>query len=165
VTVLWHGEQPVGICIFTASPRNLSQRHRFFGLKGNPSSISLKLLDRQIFLLSRVVLHPMYRGAGIAAAFVRRSCELCPRPWIETQAQMGWVNPFFEKAGFIRVGYSTAKKITRSQHARIYEGRKRHDRQALVTRETFDKSRYARPLYYIFDNRVEFERRTQVTEE
>jgi hypothetical protein len=159
VTVLWHGERPVGICVFTSSPRILAQRNRFFGLKGNTTSFFLKVLDRQILMLSRVVLHPTYRGAGIAAAFVRRSCELCPRPWIETQAQMGWVNPFFEKAGFLRVGYSSAKSISRSRHSQIYGGRKRDGKQTLVSQHTYDKSRYARPLYYIFDNRTEFERR------
>ena len=35
---------------------------------------------------------------GVAAAFVRRACELCPVPWIEALAVMGQVNPFFERA-------------------------------------------------------------------
>jgi GNAT superfamily N-acetyltransferase len=157
--MLWHGDVPAGICVFTSAPRNLAQRHRFFGIKGNPSSASLKLLDRQLLLLSRVVLHPTYRGAGLASAFVRRSCESCPRPWIEAQAQMGWVNPLFEKAGFIRVGASPPRKSTRKDHSQIYGGSSRDGRQTLVTRETYEKSRYARPVYYAFDNRIAYANR------
>lgn len=105
-------------------------------------------------LLQRVVIHPTYRGAGIAAAFVRRACELCPYPWIETLTQMGHVNPFFEKAGFVRVGVSSPKNHDRRAHSALYGGKRRHATRALITAETFEKSRYAQPVYYVFDNRA-----------
>lgn len=164
MTLLWHGEKPVGICVFTSAPRWLSQRNRYFGLKGHTRSFTTRALDRQLFLLSRVVLHPAYRGAGIAAAFVRRSCELCPRPWIETQAQMGWINPFFEKAGFLRVGHVEAKDRPRAAHSGIYGGgTRRHGQATFVSKETHDKSRFAEPVYYIFDNREHFHRQKYST--
>jgi len=103
-------------------------------------------------MLSRVVLHPTYRGAGIAAAFIRRSCQLSGFRWIETLAQMGHVNPFFERAGFVRVGTSHVKHSSRWSHSRVYGGG-RHGGTGLVTPETHRKSRYAAPVYYIFDNR------------
>lgn len=113
-------------------------------------------------MLSRVVLHPTYRGAGLAAAFVRRSCELCPWPWIETLAGMGHVNPFFEKAGFVRVavGATTPVKArSRRDHSKLFGGRRRNGSQGLVSKETFEKSRHARPVYFIFDNRAACESR------
>lgn len=164
MTLLWHGEKPVGICVFSLGPLALSQRNKFFGLKGSYDRLRQRALNRQLVMLSRVVLHPAYRGAGIAALFVRRSCEMCPRPWIETQAQMGWINPFFEKAGFVRVGHVAAKDRPRAAHSGIYGGCKRHGQETLVSKETHDKSRFAEPVYYIFDNRQQFRRqRTERT--
>src|SRR5437868_14139190 len=101
-------------------------------------------MNRQLWLLSRVVLHPTYRGAGIAAAFVRRACELCPAPWIETLSAMGRINPFFERAGFVRVGV-IRKELDNGGGA--YRRR--------LSAESLAKSRFSEPVYYVFDNRRE----------
>lgn len=121
----------------------------------------MRALNWQLVMLSRVVIHPTYRGAGIAARFVRRSCELCPYRWIETLTQMGHINPFFEAAGFVRVGSSRPKHHDRISHSVIYGGRRHHASPGLVTEETHRKSRYAEPVYYVFDNRRHVGRRRQ----
>jgi uncharacterized protein len=158
VTLLWHGEEPVGICVFTAPAISLRQRGRFFGLSGRWSRVKLQALNRQLVTLSRVVLHPTYRGAGIASRFIRRSCEASGYPWIEVLAQMGHVNPVFERAGFQRVGVTRSAGRTRAEHSEIYGGNRRRGPRRLVSRETSDKSRYAEPVYYVFDNRRNAER-------
>jgi hypothetical protein len=99
-------------------------------------------------VLSRVVLRPTYRGAGIAAAFVRQACETCPVPWIETLTAMGRVNPFFERAGFVRVGI-----IRKSGPATGGYGAYTRNR---VSAETLAKSRFSEPVYYVFDNRKNY---------
>ncbi|HEX6985996.1 MAG TPA: hypothetical protein VF170_11500, partial [Planctomycetaceae bacterium] len=157
VTVLWRRERPIGICVFTTAPLSLAGRNRFFGRSGRWTRLTVRSLNRQLVTLSRVVLHPTYRGAGIAAAFVRKSCEACPFPWVESLAQMGRVNPFFEKAGFVRVDVPPRRRDGRAGHSAVYgtpdrrAGRKAGKR--LVTPETHAKSRYAEPVYYVFDNR------------
>lgn len=114
----------------------------------------MRTLNRQLVTLSRVVLHPAYRGAGLAALFVRRSCELSRWRWIETLAEMGHWNPFFEKAGFVRVGVTRNASNSLAKHSTFYRDcSKRHGKQTLVSQETHEKSRYAEPVYYIFDNR------------
>lgn len=50
------------------------------------------------------MVHPAYRGTGVGAEFVRHACELSPVNWIETLSAMGHASPFFEHAGFTRVG-------------------------------------------------------------
>jgi hypothetical protein len=150
---LWRGEEPIGICVFVSPPISLKLRNQFFGRSGRWSREGLKSLNHSVVMLQRVVIHPTYRGAGIAAAFVRRACELCPYPWIETLTQMGHVNPFFEAAGFTRVGVVAARVCSRREHSALYGGKRRHG-QALISRETFEKSRYSNPVYYIFDNRA-----------
>jgi hypothetical protein len=154
ITVLWHGEEPIGICVMTSPAVSLRLRNKFFDKPGRWSRASIQCLNQQIVTLSRVVLHPVYRGAGLAAEFIRRSCLSAPWPWIETLTQMGRINPVFEKAGFRRVGITKPARRTRRGHSALYgAGSKRHGRKNLITQETNEKSRYSSPVYYIFDNR------------
>lgn len=166
--LLWHGSggegevpaEPIGICIFTSPPLGLRERNRYFGLSGRWSRTKIQTMNRQLVSLARVVVHPAYRGAGIAAAFIRRSCASLPWPWIETLAQMGHMNPFFEKAGFVRVGVAGKTKRSRTCHSALYGGRRsKYGGSRLVSRETFEKSLHARPVYYVFDNRADSGRR------
>ena len=141
--LLWHGDMPIGIVVFGSPAASLTLRSKYFGLKTPRSSAALQALNSQLWLLQRVVLHPTYRGAGIAAAFVRRACELCPVPWIETLSAMGHANPFFERAGFVRVG--VVKKTGNANGA--YGSNKR------LSAETIAKSEFSEPVYYVRDNR------------
>jgi GNAT superfamily N-acetyltransferase len=144
--LLWHGDESVGVCVFSAPAASLKLRSRYFGLHRARSREHLAALNRQLWLLSRVVLHPTYRGAGIAAAFVRRACESCPVPWIETLTAMGRVNPFFERSGFVRVGVIRKERTLNSGHG-AYAGGGR------LSAESSAKSRFSEPVYYVFDNR------------
>jgi GNAT superfamily N-acetyltransferase len=130
--------------VFAAPAASLAPRSRFFGLADPSSRVALAALNDRLWLLQRVVLHPTYRGAGIAAAFVRRACELCPADWVETLSAMGQANPVFERAGFVRAGVCGAKRSAR--HG-AYGSRRG------VTAETLAKSRFSSPVYYLFDNR------------
>jgi len=136
IILLWKATKPIGICIFATPVAALSLRNRYFGLSGRMNGDILAALTKNIWVLARVVIHPTYRGAGIAAAFVKRACDLCPVPWIEALAAMGRANPFFEKAGFVKVG------VIRKRAASVSPPRKpeRHDA-------------YREPLYYVLDNR------------
>jgi ABC-type ATPase with predicted acetyltransferase domain len=145
VVLLRHGREAVGICVFSCPAASLKLRSRFFGLSRSHSGISLAALNEQLWLLSRVVLHPTYRGAGIGTEFVRRACESCPVPWIETLSAMGRVNPFFERAGFVRVG--VVRKNGKGKLRSVY------GKRGKVNAETEAKSRYSEPVYYVFDNR------------
>lgn len=143
VIVLWHGAEPVGICVFSTPAASLVLRSRFFGLSDPRSALALAALNERLWLLQRVVLHPTYRGAGIASAFVRRACQLCDVDWIETLTAMGRANPFFERAGFVKVG-----TIARTGKAGQFGPR------AGIAADTARKSRFSAPVYYVFDNRA-----------
>jgi GNAT superfamily N-acetyltransferase len=147
VILLWHRQEPIGICIFSSPAASLSLRSQFFGLSYPRSRIALASLNEQLWVLQRVVLHPTYRGAGIAAAFVRRACELCPVPWIETLSAMGQVNPFFERAGFRRVG--VIQKKPNGADARGAYGHRGRTRIPMPARHE-----HSEPVYYILDNRT-----------
>jgi GNAT superfamily N-acetyltransferase len=140
VTILWHRDEPVGVCVFGCPAASLSVRTKYFGLTNPRGRVALAALNAQLLTLQRVVLHPTYRGAGIGAAFIRRACELCPVPWVETLTAMGRANPVFERAGFVRVGPVTANR----------DGANRSSTAARAAKREFE---YAVPEYYVFDNR------------
>jgi ABC-type lipoprotein export system ATPase subunit/GNAT superfamily N-acetyltransferase len=148
VVLLWHEREPIGVCVFATPAASLGLRSRCFDLKGARSRVALTALNRQLWLLSRVVLHPTYRGAGVGSAFVRRALETCPVAWIETLSAMGHANPFFERAGFKRIGVIRKQKKLKSRYGGMYA------RKGLrVSDETVQKSRFSEPVYYVFDNR------------
>lgn len=166
VELLWHADRAIGICVFGSPAMALTARSKFFGLGGRLTSAKLGLLNQQVVCLSRVVLHPTYRGAGIAAAFIRRACERCAWPWVECVAEMGRVNPVFERAGFVRLGECGGAR-SRAGHSAIYCGSVRRRRGAaskLITAETHAKSEHARPVYYLFDNRAAFAQKNTTPE-
>ena len=135
------------MCVFASPAASLTLRSRYFGLHRPRSREHLAALNRQVWLLARVVLHPTYRGAGVAAVFVRRACRTCPVPWVETLSAMGRVNPFFERAGFVRVGTIRKGRRSRGPHGAYGGGRR-------LSAESAAKSRYSEPVYYVLDNRV-----------
>jgi GNAT superfamily N-acetyltransferase len=144
VVVLRHGSESIGIVVFTAPAASLRLRSQYFGLHQPRQRTALQALNDQLWLLARVVLHPTYRGAGLAADVVRRACRTCPVPWIETLSAMGHANPFFERAGFVRVGVCPRGTGT-------YGGQ--YGSRGRCSAATAAKSRYSAPVYYVFDNR------------
>lgn len=142
VFVLEHAGEPIGICVFCSPARSLRPRNQFFQQSGSWSRLSLKTLNAQLVTLSRVVMHPVYRGAGVSRWFIRESCQRCPWPWIEALAQMGHLNPFLEKAGFVRVGVGAGGVRSHQAHAALYGGGRKHNgRHNRLTQETHEKSR------------------------
>ena len=67
--------------------------------------------------------------------------------------EMGHLNPFFERAGFRRVGLTSGNHDSREKYSALYGGLRKRRPQGLVSEETYRKGRHARPVYYIFDNR------------
>jgi ABC-type ATPase with predicted acetyltransferase domain len=76
--------------------RNLATGGRYAGAD---RSAALTLLNREIEWISRVIVHPAYRGCGLAVRLVRHALATADTPMVESLAAMGAVNPFFERAG------------------------------------------------------------------
>jgi len=101
-TLSWAGcKMPVGVIVYATAPtvlelRNIATGHLFTGLD---RSTQLALINANIRRISRVVIEPRFRGLGLACRLVRETMPLVNVPIIETLAVMGWVNPFFERAG------------------------------------------------------------------
>jgi len=63
-----------------------------------------RLLNREMRILRRLVIHPDVRGCGLGHWLVTKTLPQVGTPYVECLASMGEVNPVFERAGMERVG-------------------------------------------------------------
>ncbi len=62
-------------------------------------SAAARLLNAEVRCISRVVVHPQWRGLGLAVRLVREAMSTMSTPYLEALASMGRVHPFFALAG------------------------------------------------------------------
>jgi hypothetical protein len=96
--------QTVGVIVYSmptagAQMRNIATGYSFAGLdKGT----RLKLINKNIRTISRVIIEPRFRSLGLAVRLVRETMPIMDVPFVEALAVMGRANPFLEKAGLMR---------------------------------------------------------------
>jgi hypothetical protein len=96
--------ETVGVIVYSmptagAQMRNVATGGVFAGLdKGT----RLKLINKNIRTISRVIIEPRFRSLGLAVRLVRETMPIMNVPFVEALAVMGRANPFFEKAGLTR---------------------------------------------------------------
>ena len=119
----------IGVIVYSRSYLNLKARNMVFGERYlyTPGDLhKARLINEEIARISRVVIHPKFRGIGLGAFLVRETLPLVNTKVVEVLAAMAKYNPFFEKAGMIRVDYrrdevSVEKKIRRFLEARSFD--------------------------------------------
>ena len=83
-------------------------------ISSRPRTIALGLGDQtlqeraawanaHVRTISRVIVRPEYRGAGLAVAVIRGLVARCPTRYVESIAAMGAFHPMFERAGLARL--------------------------------------------------------------
>ncbi|MCE5325668.1 MAG: hypothetical protein LLG01_04575 [Planctomycetaceae bacterium] len=154
VLLLRHGGEPVGICVFGYGPLASPARRMFFGLGGKITAAGAVRINREIAAVTRLVIDPRYRGAGIAWRFLRRACELTSWRWIELVSEMAGVVPFCQAAGFTRVDAGDAGASDRGggPHRTCY-GKSNWTEEGF--RKYQQRVRFSRPAYFIFENKNE----------
>jgi len=90
-----------GVLVVSPPVLNVRGRNQAFAgrYSGGDRSASVARLNAELECISRVVVHPAFRGAGLAVAMVRHALEHAATPRVEALAAMGAVHPFFERAG------------------------------------------------------------------
>ncbi len=96
--------QTAGVIVYSmptagAQLRNIATAGLFTGLDRQSR---LKLVNKNIRTISRVIIEPRFRALGLAARLVKETMPVMDVPFIEALAVMGRINPFFEKAGMTR---------------------------------------------------------------
>jgi len=106
--LLFNGEL-VGVIVYSRSYLNLKPRNMVFGKRYifTPGDLHrANLINEEIARISRVVVHPKFRGIGLGAYLVKETLPKVDVKVVEVLAVMAKYNPFFEKAGMAKVSYS-----------------------------------------------------------
>jgi len=97
--------------------RATSDRYRGMGVLA-----AAAMVNREFRTISRVVIHPQWRGLGLAVRMVQHALRDPETQYTEALAAMGRVHPFFERAGMIRYD-----RPPRPEHARLLDALDRLD--------------------------------------
>ena len=109
---LLHRGELIGVIVYLHSYLNLKPRNMVFGDRYVYTSGDLRkarLINEEIARISRVVIHPKFRGIGLGAFLVKETLLKVNAKVVEVLAVMARYNPFFEKAGMLRVDYRRDK--------------------------------------------------------
>jgi len=93
----------VGVIVYSRPALSLAARDRATGDRYRSAGLGrtsvARVLNREVRLISRVVVTPNWRGLGLATRLVAETMPEVGAPYVETLAAMGHVHPFFERAG------------------------------------------------------------------
>lgn len=97
---------PETVAVLVESLPSLSCAMRDVATAGRYRGVSAKaramMLNDEVRTISRVIVHPQWRGLGLARQLVQRALATATTPYVEAIAAMGQVHPFFEQAGMTR---------------------------------------------------------------
>jgi len=94
---LMRNDELCGVIVYSYPPPISAGRKQAIG------KISTSELNRLLSTISRVVIHPKYRGIGLGAKLVRETLPKAGTPYVELTAVMAKYNPFAEKAGMKKI--------------------------------------------------------------
>lgn len=95
-------QELLGVVVYAYPALGLRPRNAVLGhLRNRPERV-----NRQLAVLSRLVVRPEVRGCGLAAKLVRRSLPRVGTRYVECLAEMAEICPVFEHAGFERLGHA-----------------------------------------------------------
>ena len=83
--------------VLQAKARNVVTANRYCTRPGRREGFAR--LNREVLTISRVVIHPLYRGLGLATRLVAGVLGRLESPLVEAFARMGSCVPFFARAG------------------------------------------------------------------
>jgi ABC-type lipoprotein export system ATPase subunit len=110
IFVLKRGGEVCGVIVYSfASPLTFGRSKVWKG--------SFDVLQRDLSVISRVVVHPKYRSVGLGCRLVRETLPLAGTRFVELIAVMAKYNPFAEKAGMRRI----AEQLPCRQALRVVE--------------------------------------------
>lgn len=93
----------IGVLVIGCPSVQAKGRNKIFEGFKKCTRDSMRKLNLEFESVDRIIIHPKYRSIGLAYHLLKEYFKLTSCKNIETLAVMANYNPFFEKAGFIRV--------------------------------------------------------------
>jgi ABC-type ATPase with predicted acetyltransferase domain len=101
----------VAVAVLSYPTLALRVRDDVLGLGDMAERERIAFVNGNVRTISRVVVHPQFRSAGLAVALVRCLIEQCHTRYVEALAVMGRAHPFFEKAGMKRIDQGEGRPV------------------------------------------------------
>ena len=98
-----HARRIVAVAVLSYPTIRSAPRERTLGLRDCAPRERAGFVNAHLRTVSRVVVHPQFRGLGLASELVRKLIVVCPTRYVEASAVMAHVHPFFAAAGMRRV--------------------------------------------------------------
>jgi ABC-type transport system involved in cytochrome c biogenesis ATPase subunit len=94
---LMRGEELCGVIVYSYPPPSC------YGRRLVLPRMTIREMNKQLSIISRVVIHPKYRTVGLGAKLIRETLLLAGTSYVEMIAVMAKYNPFAEKAGMQKI--------------------------------------------------------------
>jgi GNAT superfamily N-acetyltransferase len=124
----------IGVIVYSRSPLSLAARNRATGGRYCTAGLGRvatgELINRELRIISRVVVAPNWRGLGLAIRLVAETLPLAGTPYVEALAAMGQMHPLFVRAGMTAYPQSPSKEGQRLRAALEAAGLGQADRRS-----------------------------------
>ena len=124
----------VGVIVYSRSPLSLGARDRATGGRyrtGGMGRVAAGyLVNRELRIISRVVIAPNWRGLGLASRLVAETMPHVGTVYVEAMAAMGEMHPMFVRAGMTAYAQAPSPQGQRLAAALEAAGLERTDRRS-----------------------------------
>jgi len=89
---------PIAVAVLSHPCLNCHARERALNLARMSRKRRQRFVNQHIRTISRVIIHPTYRGLGLASILIDCILESCPTRYVEALATMARAHPLFAKS-------------------------------------------------------------------
>lgn len=113
--------RPVAVGVLSYPALNCRTREQAMALGQVPKEWRWVYLNRHLRTISRVIVHPQFRGIGLATEVVRFLIRQCPTQYVEAISRLSVHHPLFDRAGMraITPGYFLTSVAERFSAGRL----------------------------------------------
>ena len=92
----------IGVGVLSWPTAVSKPRQEVFALDVHDYGQQVRWANENVRTISRVIVHPQFRGLGLARLLVGGLCAMCTTRYVEARAAMASAHPMFERAGMRR---------------------------------------------------------------
>lgn len=94
--------RPIAVGVLSWPTAVSRPRREVFNLDAADFAAQVRFANQHVRTISRVIVHPQFRGLGLARLLIEALCAVCPTRYVEATAAMAAAHPMFQRAGMTR---------------------------------------------------------------